>query len=206
MAIFRSFFEGTRSMPAFIPRMRALAKAAVMRAEPRWDTVSLHRAHADFVWRTLQRLAVPEADLEDAFQEVFIVVHRRLHTFDDSSKITTWLFGVCRRVAAGSLRRAHRRREQLSDAPPSSATDADPEQSAAEAQGRTRLYVLLDRLTPEQRAVLIMFEIEGLGCGEIAATLGVPVGTVHSRLHAARDAFEAAVRRERLRELKGGST
>ena len=80
-------------------------------APPALDLLAVHAAQADFLWRSLQRLGVRSADLEDVFQEVFIVVHKRLHTFDGSSALTTWLFGVCLRVAAAHRRRAWFRRE-----------------------------------------------------------------------------------------------
>ena len=81
-------------------------------AEGAASVCSVHDAHADFVWRSLQRLGVRDADLEDMIQEVFIVVHRRLDAFDASSHLTSWLFGICVRVAAaygaGGFRRCSR--------------------------------------------------------------------------------------------------
>jgi RNA polymerase sigma-70 factor, ECF subfamily len=129
-------------------------------------------------------------------QEVFVVVHQRLHTFDGSSRITTWLFGISMRVAAAHRRRAYRRREQMGDLP-DDATDgaASPEEAAATRQAQARLSAILDTMDLERRALFVMFEIDELPCDEIAQLLGVPVGTVHSRLHAARKDFEAAVRR-----------
>lgn len=71
------------------------------------DVASIHESHADFVWCSLQRLGVRPADLEDALQEVFVVVHRKLSSFDGSSRLSTWLFGISMRVASAYRRKAH---------------------------------------------------------------------------------------------------
>ncbi|MDX2018911.1 MAG: sigma-70 family RNA polymerase sigma factor [Deltaproteobacteria bacterium] len=149
---------------------------------------SIYDSHAHFVWLTLQRMGIWASDLEDACQDVFIVVHRRLHTYDRAAKLTAWLFGICLKVAAAYRRRAHRRQEQLtSEEPPAVAHEGQsPEARAAANQFRQRMQTWLDRLDLEHRAVFVMFEIDGLPCDEIASQLGIPVGTVYSRLHHAR--------------------
>ena len=166
----------------------------------------VHAAHADFVFRSLARLGVRDADLADMLQEVFVVVHRRLSSFDGSSKLTSWLFGICMRVAASYRRRAHRRYERPLDAE-SMAHDADgaasPEQAAEASEARRKLELVLDAMPLDKRAVLVMYEIDGMSCAEIASTLEVPIGTVHSRLHAARAAFLAALKRENARRASG---
>src|ERR1043165_2409120 len=60
----------------------------------------VYRAHFAFVWRSLRRLGIREEDAADTAQEVFIVVHRKLPEFAGRSKLTTWLYGVCFRVAS----------------------------------------------------------------------------------------------------------
>ena len=177
------------------------AAARVMMAERTLDTAAVHAEHADFVWKTLQRFQIRPGDLEDVFQEVFIVVHRRLATYDETARMTTWLYGICRRVASGYRRRAFRRREEPRDEVGSaSAEGTTPEDDTARNEALRRLSTMLDELSLEQRAVLTMFEIESMPCSEIAEVMGVPVGTVHSRLHAARKAFESALQRLRARE------
>jgi RNA polymerase sigma-70 factor (ECF subfamily) len=166
----------------------------------------IYEVHADFVWASLQRLGVRDADLEDALQEVFVVVHRRLDSFDGSSKMTTWLFGIAMRVASAYRRRGFRVREtSVGEAPEPAPSDVDesagsPEDALAAAQLRRRLDALLDELDVEKRAVFVMFEIDEMPCDEIAQLLGVPVGTVHSRLHAARREFQKALGRMHARD------
>lgn len=159
----------------------------------------VHRDHARFVWLTLQRMGVRQDDLEDTFQDTFIVVHRKLHTFDGSSHMRTWLYGICLRVASDYRRKAHRRREELSNEVPerTSQPPDSPEDWVAKRQAREQLEAILDSMPLEKRAVFVMFEIDGLPCSEIAGIVGVPVGTVYSRIHAARQAFVRAVERFR---------
>lgn len=168
----------------------------------RLDVASVHDAHAEFVWLSLQRLGVRDADAEDLLQEVFVVVHRRLHSFDGSSRITTWLFGICLRVVAAHRRRAHRRREQsVAQVPDRVAPDAGtPEQAAATREDQAQLRAILDLMDLEKRAIFVMFEIDELNCEAIAEMLSIPVGTVYSRLHAARKDFEHAIVRLRAIE------
>ena len=82
-------------------------------ARPRLTVAEVHSQHGEFIWKTLYRMGVRSPHLEDVYQEVFLVVHRRLDSYAGHCAITTWLFEVCFRVAAGYRRRAHFRREQL---------------------------------------------------------------------------------------------
>jgi RNA polymerase sigma-70 factor, ECF subfamily len=194
-------------MAAFTKMTTAPAAAAPAaepaRARPR-SAAEAHALHADFVWRSLARLGVRDEDLADMLQEVFLVVHRRLHTYDGSSKLTSWLFGICLRVAAAYRRRAHRTRERerpLSEArEPAAPADAfDPERTLA---ARQQLAAILDAMPLEKRAIFVMFEIDGMSSQEIADSLDMPVGTVHSRLYAARRAFAQVLERQRARAAR----
>ncbi len=160
------------------------------------SVADIYAAHSDFVWRVLQRFGIHDNDLEDVLHEVFVVVHLRLFTFDGSSRITTWLYGISLRVASAHKRRGYRQRERAVASPPDSiAAGKDPETQAADAEARRTLERILDRLDLEKRAVLVMFEIDELSCEEIAQVTGVPVGTVYSRLHSARKAFQKELSR-----------
>jgi RNA polymerase sigma-70 factor (ECF subfamily) len=159
---------------------------------------AVYEAHGEFVWKSLYRLGVAECDLEDMVQEVFVVVHRRLDSYDGTAKLTTWLFGISLRVASTYRRTAHRRKEIAVDpllADERIDASATPEEALSLRQARGRLSSVLDRMDLEKRAVFVMFEIEQMPCADIAALLDVPVGTVYSRLHAARKVFEAELSR-----------
>jgi RNA polymerase sigma-70 factor (ECF subfamily) len=190
-----------------------LSTAAAVRAVPtsapaaETKTVAeVYQAHGEFVWATLQRMGVRDADLQDQLQEVFVVVHRRLGDFEGRSTLTTWLFGICLRVVAGYRRKLARRKEQGYEEVPEvldESIERDPEQAASRQQARLILASLLDAMDLEKRAVLVMFEVESMSCDEISKVLSIPVGTVYSRLHAARAQFER-LRRELEKSPKGG--
>lgn len=162
------------------------------------DVAGVYATQCDFVWRSLQHLGVRGADLEDLMQEVFVVVHRKLGAFDGSGRITTWLFGICLRVVASHRRRAYFRFERQVDEVPEVANADTPEERATTRERTALLERALGRLSLEQRAVFVMFEIEGFGSEEIAQTLGVPVGTVHSRLFKARRVVARSLERSKL--------
>lgn len=164
----------------------------------RLDIAEIYEQNAEFLYRSLYRMGIPEADLPDVMQEVLLVVHRRLDRYDRDCRLTTWLFGICLRVAATARRTRRRRREDFLDASehgPELVEPIDPERIALARDARRQLDRALDCLSPEKRAVLVMFELEGVPCGEIAELLGVPKGTVFSRLSLAREAFLQALER-----------
>lgn len=165
------------------------------------DLLSIHAEHAGFVWLTLQRVGVAPADIEDCLQEVFIVVHQRLDSFDGSSRMTTWLYGISIRVAAAYRRRSYRRKERTGE-PMHEAIDPreSPELAACRREAQERVRQVLDEMDIEKRALFVMFEIDEVSCEQISEIVGVPVGTVYSRLHSARKEFEAALRRVEARE------
>jgi RNA polymerase sigma-70 factor (ECF subfamily) len=155
----------------------------------------------DFVWRSLQRLGTGPSSLDDALQDVFIVVHRRLGDFEGRSTLKTWLFGICMRVAGDYARRG----KQLRLAPEGDADvvdlgAGDPLEQAARSEAVEFLYAQLAELDEDKRAVFILAELEDMSCAEIAVAVGANVNTVTSRLKAARAAFEAAVRRHHARD------
>src|SRR6185436_2560973 len=133
--------------------------------------------HFRFVWRSLRRLGVPESDIADAVQDVFIVVHRRLDEFEGRSKVTTWLYGICYRVARDRRRLAHvRRRVDDDDGMLEERADerADVAADAERKQGLELLEAILDEMPIEQRAVFTLFELDGMGGEAIAEMLEIP--------------------------------
>jgi RNA polymerase sigma-70 factor (ECF subfamily) len=163
----------------------------------------LYDAHLSFVWRVLRRIGVPESDLQDAVQDVFVVVHKKMGEFEGRSRLTTWLFAICRRVASDRRRLACARREVAWDVAALSADDcvtADATALVDQQRARQLLQTILDRMPEEQRLVFSLFELDGMTGDEIAELLDLPVGTVRSRLRLAREAFRGAVVRLQARE------
>jgi RNA polymerase sigma-70 factor (ECF subfamily) len=170
-------------------------------AEPTFRHV--YDEHFRFVWRSLRRLGVREADVADITQDVFLVVHRKLAEFEGRSKMTTWLFAICMRVARDHRRSAVVRREvAVSDSALHEREDSKVDLGAELEQRRRRelLERILEELPEEQRIVFSLFELEGLPGHEIAELLDVPTGTVHSRLRLAREGFRRAASRFEARD------
>ena len=153
----------------------------------------IFRDHAPRVWRSLRGMGIREADVEDLCQEVFMVVHRRLPTFEGRSALSTWIYGICVRVASDHRRRAHVRREQPVEEVPDERRSAPQLREIERRQARAMLREALDELDDDKRAVFVLYEIEGLGMKEVAAAVGCPLQTAYSRLHAGRDRVKAAM-------------
>jgi RNA polymerase sigma-70 factor (ECF subfamily) len=151
--------------------------------------------HAAFVWRTLRHLGVPESDIEDSCQDVFVAIHRKLDGFEGRSSLKTWIYGICLRVASDRRRRAHVRRELPVADLPSRAVEPTQVDDYERGRARALLSALLDQLDEDKRAVFVLYEIEGLPMKEIAKAVGCPLQTAYSRLHAARKLVLAAAQR-----------
>jgi RNA polymerase sigma-70 factor (ECF subfamily) len=162
--------------------------------EERIGAEALFRAHATFVARFLQRLGAPLPDIDDAVQEVFLIAHRKGGYVPGAGKPRTWLGAIAVRVASATRRARLRRREDPDElglhALASSAHD--PQRVFETRAALERVQRALDVLDLEHRAAFVLYEIEGESCDNIAASFGVPVGTVYSRLHHARRRFTEA--------------
>jgi RNA polymerase sigma-70 factor (ECF subfamily) len=155
--------------------------------------------NADFIWRSLRRMGVGDADVDDALQEVFLVVFRRLKDYEDRGLLRPWLFAISRQVASHYLRgrsRAERRHRGLIV----EVTSEDPHEIVARREAVDIVGSFLEELDEPQRVVFYLAEIEGMTAPEIAAATGVRLNTVYARLRLARKRFEKAVERKTRRE------
>ena len=153
------------------------------------DFATVFRDNAAFVWRALLGLGVAEADVQDASQLVFLVLHRRLESFDGSSSLRTFIYGICLRVASEQRRKVQRRRERFVEEIPEQAVSAVQVAHAAARQALERLESALERLPGAQREVFVLFEVEELSMEETAHAVGCPLFTAYARLRAARKAL-----------------
>jgi RNA polymerase sigma-70 factor (ECF subfamily) len=184
---------------------KAVVRAQTLQAVPSFEVI--YSEHFDLVFRNIRRLGVPETLVDDAVQEVFLVVYRRLGQFEGRSSLKTWIFSIVTRVASDH-RRAIRRKNPLARAP-HAAIDADdiaderaegPHERMERLEGVRLLHRLLDELDDDKRIVLVLAELESMTAVEIADALGENVNTVYARLRAARRDFEQVVSRERARD------
>ena len=164
----------------------------------------IYERYGDFVWRNLRRLGIAEEATDDALQDVFLVVHRRLADFESRSSVKTWLFGIVLRVAQTHLRSVRRRRVHVDDgAVPSeiesvATSDSEgPAEMVARREASALLHRLLDELDDEKRAILILVELEQMSVPDAAEAMSMNLNTAYSRLRAARQAFQDAVTRHR---------
>jgi RNA polymerase sigma-70 factor (ECF subfamily) len=168
------------------------------KVEPAGDGHRLRRLvdeHYDFVWRTLRYLGLGDADAEDAAQQVMCVLARRLTEVAAGAE-RHFLFSTATHVAA-TLRRSARRRPEAPEADLDAVAGGAPggEELVDERRAHELLQQIVRALPEELRLVFVLYEIEELTTPEIATMLGVPAGTVASRLRRARESFQAAVRR-----------
>lgn len=157
---------------------------------PSFDDI--YAAHAPFVWRILRTFGVSEAQIEDAVQDVFVVVHRRLPEWEGRAAITTWLFAIARRIASSYRRRggAHPTEELVEE--PAGPTDTFAAMSRAQAAAT--VVAILQQLDEDKRTVFALVELEQLSVPEVARMLDINLNTAYSRLRLARAAFELAVK------------
>lgn len=155
--------------------------------------------HASNVARGLRYLGVPESDLPDAIQEVFVVVARKHAELGSGHSLRGWLYAVATNVARNMRRSRRRRPEVATESLPEQASDATPDRALDVAERRALALRILDGLAEEQREVFVLHDVEELTMAEIASALGIPPKTGYSRLRLARAAVARAVGRARAR-------
>jgi RNA polymerase sigma-70 factor (ECF subfamily) len=153
-----------------------------------------------FLWRSLRRLGVPEADAEDAAQKCLWVTAQRIDDVE-RGKEKAFLFGSALRISRAFRRERDARRDDggeraLADLP---SPGLDPGEELDERRARALLDSMLAALPVDLRVVFILYELEELTMAEIAQMLDLPAGTVASRLRRARAAFETVSRRVQRR-------
>jgi len=168
---------------------------------------SLYESNLEFVWRTLLRLGVPHSKVDDAAQDAFLVVHRKLATFEYRSSLRTWLYGIAVRVAR-DYRRALKRKGKALGRDSGDDPDSLPASAGVDASAMTdrfdavhTLEQLMEHIGEERREVFQLTELEQMTAPEVAEALGLRLPTVHSRLRVARLEFQRAIaQRQELRE------
>jgi RNA polymerase sigma-70 factor, ECF subfamily len=174
---------------AFEPRAADPADTAMPSAASERVPAEFVRTYFAFVWRTLRRFGVPEADAQDAAQRVFVVATERLERILPE-KERAFLFGIAVRVA-DKVRRSHARKPVVSESDPD--REPSPWPSADELldqrRARAALDAILDEMSDDLRAVFVLYEIEQMTVSDIAKLLKIPGGTAASRLRRAREFF-----------------
>lgn len=165
--------------------------------EPRFR--AMVKDHLDFTWRSLRRLGLPADVADDATQRVFLVASRKLANVAPGSE-RSFLFNTAVRVASSEKRTFARRREVMTgDDPETRDAASGPDELIDQRRARDLLEELLRGLPMDLRTAFVLFELEGMTTSEVAATLGLPMGTAASRLRRAREEFREALKRHEAR-------
>ncbi len=175
------------------------------REHPALDAEALFVAHAPFVASFLLRMGTPPSDVEDIVQEVFMIAHQKGGYVSGPAAPRSWLAAISVRVLSNKRRSRLRKREDFeSPVLMTRASEApSPEESVQARESLLRVQRALDQMDPDHRAPFILYEIEHESCQTIADLLGVPVGTVYSRLHTARKQFLAAYEQSTVSAAQG---
>lgn len=177
----------------------ALTHPEAKSPRPNLDFRVVYAEHFAFVWRCLRSLGVAPNALDDAGQEVFLIVHRRLAEFRGESSLRTWIYGILRNVAANQ-RRSTRRRADETTLPAGFASLAPgPHDNLQDRQAAEFVLQFLMRLDEKKREVFTLAVLEELPIPEVAAALGIPLNTAYTRLRTSRLEFQRALARRGAR-------
>jgi RNA polymerase sigma-70 factor (ECF subfamily) len=187
---------GARSIPGVVPEGELVASCRTGDPEA---FARLVRLHEGMVVSLATRLLGEVEEARDVAQEVFLQVYKRLGAFEGRSSLRTWIYRIAINQCHNRRRFWHRRRRDrerpLDEAvlapvlPGERAGAASPYEETLRRERARQVQAALLELRFEHRSVLLLREVEGLTCEEVAAALGVPEGTVKSRLSRAREAM-----------------
>lgn len=165
------------------------------------DFATIYDQHFAFVWRLAAMSRIPQAQLDDVVQETFLVIHRKLPTFEGRSSLRTWIASVTRTTAKEfSRRKRHHMLGGAIDPDAAASTTLTPAEQLEAAAAAQLLDRFLDELPEEQREVFVLAEVEQMTANEIGAVLEMNPNTVRTRLRAARMGVQASLARHRAAE------
>ncbi len=190
---------GLTHVPPALQAARLLGEEAAN--APSVGFEEIYELHFDFVWRFVGHRGVPEAARDDVVQEIFLTVHRRLHSFEGQSSLRTWIGGIARLVARDYVRKKRHQpaAEFQLDESHFSSTEALPPDALERKDARLVLTEILARLPEAQREAFLAIELDQLSGQEAAELLGINENTLRTRLRAAREAFNGHVARHLAR-------
>jgi RNA polymerase sigma-70 factor, ECF subfamily len=160
----------------------------------------IYQEQFPFVWRSLGALGVTGPSRDDAAQDVFLVVHRRLGEFQGRSSLRTWIFAIVEHVAYNHRRADRRKRSPLTSLDEAQQSEEPgPFERAQDREIAEFLQHFLDGLRAEQRLLFVLVLVEQMSAPEVAEVLGIPLNTAYTRIRAIKQSFRkaAAARQER---------
>lgn len=160
----------------------------------------LFELELEFVWNCLLRLGVHRSHVEDASNDVFLLLHEHLESYDERRPLRPWIFAFVFRIAS-EYRRKQARDARSGEWVEREGGASNPESDAIAREALQLVQAALEAMDLDKRAVFVLHELEDMAAPEISEALGVPLNTVYSRLRLARAEFEKTVKRLRLTGL-----
>ncbi len=155
----------------------------------------IFQQHAPRVWRTLRALGVHESSVDDAVQEVFLVINHRLAEFEGRSQLSTWIYSITYRVAQAQRRKSFRHQHaEYEDTMPSSFPG--PAEVLADVQAAAFVREFCAALSEAKRDVFVLCVLEERSAPEVVPLLNVNLSTVYSRLRSVKIDFRRALQRK----------
>jgi RNA polymerase sigma factor (sigma-70 family) len=150
---------------------------------------ALYARHQLALFRYLLHFTADRGVAEELLQDTLVAVWKSAGSFGGRSSVGAWLFGIARRRAFKRLRRREPEHVELAAAADVADSEPDPEAALLASVERAELAEAVGRLAVAHQEILLLAFVQQLSYAEIAEVLGVPVGTVKSRLHAAKRAL-----------------
>ncbi len=164
--------------------MGAVSSSAMEMGALAPDFGSLYRQYFGFAWASLRRLGVSQATIDDAAQDLWVTVHRRMDALDPAASVKAWLFGIARRVASHYRRTERRHQRKL--AAYSAADTRGANEPIKRREAALTMEAFLAKLDETKRVAFVLSEVEGWSAPEIARVVGTSPNTVYSRVRLAR--------------------
>jgi RNA polymerase sigma-70 factor (ECF subfamily) len=156
----------------------------------------LYAAYFGFVWRCLRGLGVPDRMLDDAAQDVFVAVHRRLPEFRGDSSVRTWIYGIVRHVALNQRRGERRHGGVMNFETEPASPSPSPHERAQDHEAAEFVASFVAGLDDKKRDVFVLALLEQMTIPEVAETLAVPLNTAYTRLRTVRQEFAKALAKQ----------
>lgn len=159
----------------------------------------IYESSSGFVYSIAVRMARNTADAEEITQDVFVKIHKGLRKYEGRASFNTWIYRITVNTAINFCRRRSaemKKREHFENAGEAGVAEHGAEKNLLKEDAERKLGELLAGLNEDQRACILLREIEGLDYRQIADVLKIKLNTVRSRLKRAREAMVACVRRE----------
>jgi RNA polymerase sigma-70 factor, ECF subfamily len=175
----------------------AKAEPTARRGVDRSHFETVYAEHIGFAWRCLRALGVPPASLEDAAQEIFLTVHRRLPDFRGDSSLRTWIYGIIRNVAANHRRSQRRRGPHESLSFDLEYTGPSPLENLQVGEAGALIERFAAGLSDDKRELFVLALIEEMSMPEVAQALALPLNTAYARLRQVRLELRRAMQAQR---------